>query len=152
MGTKKANINYILINAFVIYRCHKPLLWLQQICEKEKNNSVDKVEHWYIFLPEALILHHCKLENITKNVVGKVYPALAQRDGLDSLFKFLAVLSIMSLVTWKKKFISTVVENNWPVYCVPPCAGCVAQALHAKMAVSFGWGEGHLMVLSLVML
>ena len=26
LGTRKANIKYILINAFVIYGCHKPLL------------------------------------------------------------------------------------------------------------------------------
>lgn len=69
----------------------------------KKINSVNKVEQWYILLPEALILHHCKLDNITKNVVGKVYPVLAQRDGLDSLLKFLAVLSIMNLIIWMEK-------------------------------------------------
>lgn len=67
---------------------------LQQVCEKEKNiNSVDKVGHWYILFPEALIFHNCKLDNITKNVVGKIYPAL----------EFLAVLSIMRPVTWREK-------------------------------------------------
>lgn len=69
----------------------------------KKINSINKVEQWYILLPEAPILHHCKLDNTTKNVVGKVYPVLAQRDGLDSLLKFLAVSSIMNLITWMEK-------------------------------------------------
>lgn len=36
LGRRKAKINYILINAFVIHRCHMWLLWLWQICEKEE--------------------------------------------------------------------------------------------------------------------
>jgi len=76
--------------------------------KRKKKNSVYEVQHWHILLPEALILHHCKLDGIIKNVVGKVYPALAQRGGLDSLLKFLAVLSVTSLVTWREKI---------PFYC-----------------------------------
>lgn len=49
---RKVKINYILINAFVIHRCHMWLLWLWQICEKEGKKNIDKVEHWYILFPE----------------------------------------------------------------------------------------------------
>lgn len=52
LGRRKVKINYILINAFLIHRCYMWLLWLWQICEKEKKKIVDKVEHWYLLLPE----------------------------------------------------------------------------------------------------
>lgn len=43
LGRRKAKINYILINAFVIHRCHMWLLWLWQICEKEEKKILIKL-------------------------------------------------------------------------------------------------------------
>lgn len=43
LGRRKVKINYILINAFLIHRCYMWLLWLWQICEKEKKKLLIKL-------------------------------------------------------------------------------------------------------------
>lgn len=57
LDRRKAKINYILINSFLIHRCHMWLLWLWQICEKEGNN-IHKVSGIYCFQrTDSLSLH-----------------------------------------------------------------------------------------------
>lgn len=58
LGRRKVKINYILINAFLIHRCYMWLLWLWQICEKEKKKCWQSWTLVFIASRE-LILHHC---------------------------------------------------------------------------------------------
>lgn len=50
LGSKQANINYILISAFVIYKHHRPLLGLQLHCLR----ILQVVFCWHFFDLELL--------------------------------------------------------------------------------------------------